>query len=242
MARSGSLALFMFGAAALLALREIHARCMDSPFYYCASAVFEREVPELNPPGGSKECAGLITVSGRSVTALLFGEKSCPPAGTRLVGHLAQLCQEHPPPGTRTNAQYGFSKEQAFCGKSHDEALREAGALAAKIHLGMTRGQVRDAVHLEDYPRFGDGLYFVYPDVGLKVSFDISGGIFSWENKVDGPSQITKLEILRPWQNPWLKVPDLPAPPEMKFTPSPSLSAPPELMFMPRLPDPPAPN
>ncbi len=127
MARTSSLALFVSGAAVLFAVREIRARCMDSPVYYCAAAVFEREMPELRLPAGTRDCAGLVTVSGESVTVLLPGEKSCPPPGTRLVGHLVRLCQEHEPRRT-----WPLAEPVA-------EATRSVGSPGAEVHTLVAR-------------------------------------------------------------------------------------------------------
>ena len=210
MASKNMLVWFAFGTAALFAVGEGFARCLDSPTYYCASAVFEKEIQGLRLPGASKDCAGLIAVSGKSVTAVLFGEVSCPAPGTRLAGHLMKLCQER---RQWTKAEYGFSREQAFCSKTHEEALREAQALATKIRPGMTRKQVRDA--LLDYPCFEHEQYFIYPDVGLTVPYDLTGGSDGFANKVDGPVKITTMAILHPWQPlsdaPWFSLPDPPS-------------------------------
>jgi hypothetical protein len=180
---------------------------MFTETYYCVSAVFEKEMPELTLGGpgayGSRFCQGSLKVAGKSITAVFWDEAPCPAPGEHMAGHLGRLCQDT---GEWTKAVYSFSREPALCGRSHDDALRLADDLAAKIQPGMTRAQVRDA--LQGYPYIAGEQYFIYPDVGLKIPFDWSNGGYD-ENKVNGSVKITKVEIARPW----LPRPNLPGPP-----------------------------
>ena len=84
-------------AAALIALdsQATSAKCAEMKFYYCASAIFEKEMPELSIKDfGKQYCMGSIRLGHQSVTAVFMDKQPCPAAGANLVGQLDSLCQD----------------------------------------------------------------------------------------------------------------------------------------------------
>ena len=196
---------FVFAAVILFIvhLAAGWAKCANQKVYYCASVVFEKEMPELTFGGlggyGKQYCAGSFALSHGSVTAVIMDKEPCPAPGSHLVGHLATLCQDT---GRWTKAVYRFSREPDFCSRSYDESLRQARATAAKVHPGMTRAQVHEV--MKDFVLVGSGSfsfseqYYLHPNIGLDVPFDEPNGAYSQDNKVSGPVLIKKMEMAQP--------------------------------------------
>ena len=187
-------------AAALIAFNSqaASAKCAEMKFYYCANAVFEKEMPELSITGfGKQYCMGSIRLGRQSVTAVFMDKQPCPEVGANLVGHLASLCQNT---GLWTLARYTYTREPDFCTKKYEESIKRAQAKAATIQPGMTRSQVREA--MKDFVPAAEGSlkmhpynldeYYLHPDIVLLIPFDEPNGAYSQENKVNGPVIIEK--------------------------------------------------
>ena len=187
----------VLGAGALLRSQNSFAKCANMEAYYCASVVFEKEMPDLNTGDyGKQYCSGSLKLSQASVTAVLLDQEPCPAPGTRLLGHLGTLCQDT---GRWTNAVYWYSRKPDFCTRSYDDTLREAQATAANIQPGATRTHVREL--LKEYVLLGGSFteqYYLHPDIVLEVTFDEPNGAYSFDNQVKGPVVVKKMVLPQP--------------------------------------------
>ena len=188
---------FVFGTVILLTSQKGFAKCANMKAYYCASAVFEKEMPDLNITNyGKQYCSGSIALAHGSVTAVFLDKEPCPAPGTHLLGDLGTLCQDT---GPWTNAVYWYSRKPDFCTRSYDDSFRQAQATAANVRPGMTRTQAREL--LKDYVFLGGSFteqYYLHPDIVLEVTFDEPGGAYSQDNKVKGPVVMKKTVMPQP--------------------------------------------
>ena len=181
----------------------VFAKCAEMEFYYCVTAVFEKELDLTGPEKsdfrgdyGKQFCAGSVAWANKSVTVVFQDKQPCPVTGERLLGHLMTLCQDT---GRWTNASYRFIREQDFCTKSYDESMRQAEASKDKIQVGMTRAQVREL--LNDYVFLSGGFteqYYLHPNIVLEVTFDEPNGAYSQDNKVQVPAVIRQMSLPQP--------------------------------------------
>jgi len=183
-------------AHTLIGSQDASAKCAEYKAYYCANAIFEREMPDLSIENfGKQYCMGSIRFGHRSVTAVFMDKQPCPAPGASVVGHLYSLCQDH---GKWTHAGYTYTREPDFCTMSYEEGLKDAQETAASIHLGATRPQVHDIMKhyvrmlVPTRPHFDGEEYYVHPDIVLLIPFNEPNGAHSQENEVNGPVSIER--------------------------------------------------
>ncbi len=192
-----------FGTLILFRSQDALAKCAEYKAYYCANAVFEKEMPDLIIKDlGKQYCVGSIRLGDRSVTAVFMDKQACPAAGASLVGHLYSNCQDT---GRWTDAEYTYSREPEFCARSYAEGSKQAREIAAQIRPGMTRAQVNEVMkgYVQMFVetrirRFSSQEYYIHPNIVLVIPFNEPNGAYSQENTVSGQVLIEVEERAQP--------------------------------------------